>query len=428
MRKVSEFLRHNQLKGSNIQQFPYSDLKTSWWNANVKMLAYFIDPELGDDNNDGLSWSSALKTLGALAAYLPLDLQGYQCHIFLHPGTHIVDNVNFTHINGRLHLNWVGSFINSAESDYAEFVRCGQVNPIRSDDPTIILVDHALQFVSFNRSCIFQFSQQDYDKAWNQAGFCYWDKLIFKKDTSRPTHVPYHCLEIYNAGFFTDSGFTIDTTDQKTNNWTPVMIADSDPAINAVRIVGGDDASGPGQTTSSWRGAMYFHNCNTTIKKFTIGFADGFEPASGKQWEVVNYKLIINSGPDVPNNHNLNLPSGAVNFDAGVTGLTKPIVRLSEATEGNIKLDFSEVTLTDASTIPRVITDLDSGNTWSYISANMLEDGNHFFMVAAASAPSDNSLLNGQAAFYLDESGHNLKIKVKYSDGTVKTATVAFDA
>ena len=49
----------------------------------------------------------------------------------------------------------------------------------------------------------------------------------------------------------------------------------------------------------------------------------------------------------------------------------------------------------------------------------------YFEHVVPASAPSLNG--NGRIAFYLDETGHNLKAVVKYSDGTAKTLTVAFD-
>lgn len=43
-----------------------------------------------------------------------------------------------------------------------------------------------------------------------------------------------------------------------------------------------------------------------------------------------------------------------------------------------------------------------------------------------ASAPTDANLLNGSISFYLDESGHNLMVRVKYADGTtLKTGTLA---
>lgn len=40
-------------------------------------------------------------------------------------------------------------------------------------------------------------------------------------------------------------------------------------------------------------------------------------------------------------------------------------------------------------------------------------------------APDDATLSNSDIVFYLDQSGNNLKVRVKYSDGTLKTATIA---
>ncbi len=44
---------------------------------------------------------------------------------------------------------------------------------------------------------------------------------------------------------------------------------------------------------------------------------------------------------------------------------------------------------------------------------------------APATAPDDADLANGQVSFYLDEAGNNLKVRVRYSNGTLKTGTVA---
>lgn len=44
---------------------------------------------------------------------------------------------------------------------------------------------------------------------------------------------------------------------------------------------------------------------------------------------------------------------------------------------------------------------------------------------APSSAPTLDA--NSTLSFYIDEAGHNLKVTVKYSDGTAKTATIAFD-
>lgn len=46
-------------------------------------------------------------------------------------------------------------------------------------------------------------------------------------------------------------------------------------------------------------------------------------------------------------------------------------------------------------------------------------------VAAPASAPTDEHLANGQISFYVDEVGNNLLVRVKYSDGTLKLATIA---
>jgi hypothetical protein len=51
--------------------------------------------------------------------------------------------------------------------------------------------------------------------------------------------------------------------------------------------------------------------------------------------------------------------------------------------------------------------------------------GNRIIVGAAAAAPTDADLMNGSISFWLDEVGNNLKVRAKYSGGTLKTATIA---
>lgn len=46
-------------------------------------------------------------------------------------------------------------------------------------------------------------------------------------------------------------------------------------------------------------------------------------------------------------------------------------------------------------------------------------------VLGATTADPSAQLTNSSVKFYLDEAGNNLKVKVKYSNGTVKTGTVA---
>jgi hypothetical protein len=51
--------------------------------------------------------------------------------------------------------------------------------------------------------------------------------------------------------------------------------------------------------------------------------------------------------------------------------------------------------------------------------------GNSLLTAVASQAIADGTMTNSTIQFYLDEAGGNLKCRVKYSNGTLKTATVA---
>jgi hypothetical protein len=61
--------------------------------------------------------------------------------------------------------------------------------------------------------------------------------------------------------------------------------------------------------------------------------------------------------------------------------------------------------------------------TATMVETMTLTQDKYVFLSAPASGPTLD--FNGSVAFYLDESGHNLKIAAKYSSGTTKTGTVA---
>ena len=69
-----------------------------------------------------------------------------------------------------------------------------------------------------------------------------------------------------------------------------------------------------------------------------------------------------------------------------------------------------------STTTPLIKGDFANAKLWHY---------GRIFQNTPASAPTDSDLANGQVSFYLDEAGNNLKVRVKYSSGTLKTATVA---
>lgn len=58
-------------------------------------------------------------------------------------------------------------------------------------------------------------------------------------------------------------------------------------------------------------------------------------------------------------------------------------------------------------------------------SYDLSTNANCVAIMTPAAAPADSSLLNSRVTFYLDESGNKIKIRVRYSDGTLKTGEVA---
>jgi len=114
----------------------------------------------------------------------------------------------------------------------------------------------------------------------------------------------------------------------------------------------------------------------------------------------------------------------------GIASQSATLIQLqgeSSTTAGRAQaeVDTAWVDSTDATRKARLI--LRAWDTSAREVARGWSDGAGRFAAAApASAPTDAQIGTSQVTFYLDESGHNLKFRVLYSDGTTfKTGTVA---
>src|SRR5690606_3820650 len=272
-----------------------------WGNSSLPIFRIYLDPELGNDDNDGLTWNTAKKTIAAADALVPFDLQGAHVLLMMHAGTYEINTpVRLNHINGVCRLCWVGEFINTADTAYAAWVRNGAINPIRNSDQVIISIPTGkfLDLTSKSRSCEYSFWQRDANFSYSQAGFCYWDRFVVKiVGTGR--------LSFFSTFFGDDNGWTLDCSEA--GNGSPIETNGSYHFVNAIKIIGGD--TGIGQETGTWRGAFYYGNeVQTEWKYAQLGFADGYAPPNNLQYEFTNFKQILTSGLNMNVKHNINIP------------------------------------------------------------------------------------------------------------------------
>lgn len=97
-----------------------------------------------------------------------------------------------------------------------------------------------------------------------------------------------------------------------------------------------------------------------------------------------------------------------------------PTYNQASGTAGNTDLYINRTETAIGSGTQRLIDARVGGNTKFSI-----QNTGRAFVTTPNSANTDSDLANNQITFYLDETNNNLKVRVKYSDGTLKTGTVA---
>jgi len=424
MRKLNNAINSGEIPNpADIEVYPSSSLRQVW-DGPLLTLGIYLDAELGNDENDGLSWATAKKTLFAAQKLIPFDLKGIHVLIFLHPGVYLEDQVEFYHLNGVVRFIWVGSFINTANTPYANYVRNGAVNPIRNDNQVIIKIKRCLILQSSARSCHYSFNQSDFAKPYYQTGFCYWDRMVVAKASAADGGNGNNHLVLSQCSFGSDDGFTFDATEITNNYFGIESWRNSFITLNSIRIVGGN--VGAGQCFGSWRGAIFPHGDDYIyFKCFTIGFAAGFAPVSGKQWEIINFKQLLCANPTGSVVYAVDLPTDKIYFDPGVTGLTAPIIRFEPNVSGSVFVNLTQVSIVDGSTSNHTIKNYADSTTKTFLSPNVIDLSNNINIKTKNAVPADAVLLNEFATFYLDQATNTLKVKLKYSDGTVKSGEIA---
>lgn len=129
----------------------------------------------------------------------------------------------------------------------------------------------------------------------------------------------------------------------------------------------------------------------------------GVAGASGTTANTLTNVAQINSGGYIHN------PTFSTNMDFRIQGAFGYTMSLWDAGTGDITHFMDGVYHVDTSAQPML---------------NLLYNY-RVVQAAASSAPTDSDIFTNGIMFYLDESGNNLKCRVRYSSGTYKTATIA---
>jgi len=127
--------------------------------------------------------------------------------------------------------------------------------------------------------------QQDFNYAWNQVGFAYWDKLrLIGYEGRTPTSYPaLFGGGMPNSKFTSDSGFTIDLKNARISSDFAFITG----FVNVLKVIGGTGEAST--STSGWRG-IFGLSIEASFKFLTgaISFAIGFEPEF-KQFDFRNF-------------------------------------------------------------------------------------------------------------------------------------------
>lgn len=416
MRKVSEFLRNNNLIGKNILDFPKNKLVQSY-ESPALVLRLFVSST--GNNTDGSTWATAFTSLQNAVSTLPKDLKGIQVYILIAAGS-VITGAEFTGImNGQIIIRWCGTFINSGSSAYCIFARNGAANPIANDNPIQIIsnpssLNRPIVFLSCN-SLIVIFEAIDHTYAWNQTGYAYWGKIIFTSSVNERLVSLWANLNLKVK--FT-SGCVFKTANL--NRYTNLITGDGGEVQIEEAQFDGQAGTVSDYSGTQWDGLFMNSIKYVIISNPVIGYATSApRPYAGKGMLFNGIKQIF-ADNEFPNQSNIELVS--MQYLPGYLGTWTPVIVLGTLFAGVLKYNSADINLINNSASSHLL--IVDGVSISKISKN-LRDLTKLFIKTNTTVTPDADIQNSELSFYLDETGNNLKVKLKYSNGTVKTGVVA---
>lgn len=419
MRKINSLLNNQKIIPSNISQFPYNICTPLWDNPNLLTFRIFVDSEQGNDNNDGLSWKSPLKTLAAVEKIIPYDLRGTHALIYIHPG--IYDAAQFNHTNGIVRLLWGGiAAINEPSGPYGDYCRAGSINPARNNNQ-VIIISKSSNMLIFSGDAEYSVDSRNFSKSWSQPGYVCYDRIVFKSASVSP---PAELVGISCKNFSSEGGLTLDL--QACSAIGLSFWSVKSGLIRSLKIIGG---SGEASTQSAqYRGAIAAFGVESaiTIAPIGMGWHPSFSPPSNKGFELIGIRGIFTTGSSINCKFTIDISDSNTSYSQGsLPDGNLPQIYLANNFGGSIFYHSNICSLNDNSSLPHVIKNYSDNITISFVNSLIKQKGSFIIEKLGTSIPNDSYLSNGEIAFYLDETNNKLKFKLKYSAGTVKTGEIS---
>jgi len=370
---------------------------STWWDEAEPCFRLMVDDSLGDDSNNGGTWSTAKKTIQGAIDALPDDLQGRIAFLFFHPGIYTGTADMRTKYNGSIELRWVGMFANtnystSINGAYTTFLRNGAVDPIRDSSqvifdltPTGSAAISAYHTSTIKFSLIFSAANEDY--AYNVVGHAYWNQIVIRMADGFTDDNLVHYDGDGEVQF--RNGVTLDL------NGTSRAGVYSGGKVSLIYLkVIGDSLGTASTSTSAWYGALScVGNKGWDIRPGSnYAWAPGHAPPiSGKAYYIEGVRTLLTT-PWYSTNFNGNTMNfgSAISYTQGeLPDTLHPYIRLHSTGyfSGQLTYNSDQVSLTDNAVLQRIITDNAISETRYYYNENLYDRGDSLFYKGTAIAP-----------------------------------------
>jgi len=431
------------LRTDNNVQFPYDKLVLSPWGANIFIV--FADSGRGSDLNDGRTLATAKKTINGALAALPDDLAGHEAWVIVHPGTYTNEDtlapINCIKSNGMIKFEWLGTCanlgdVNYVSNDLSEFIRLllGGAS-VLSNDPIVVVGKNVTSSSGAAFSTIWTmdktlsviFESCNFGKAWNAAGSQYAYRWKFMQDAvDYNASVPAIVYTLGLKSFATNNPIEVDFTNALNYAVTLEAVSGRVDGIKLTSSV----LSAINTKTDYWSGLVFVGEYATetvwlTNVYYPAGAYNALAPkdASGFGWVVEGCRQFINfvNGCKAL----CDIGSSMVYNQGVLPDAVIPVSYFRANAKASLTYNSTKFTVNDTSIEAHYVKDLVTGIARQYLGSGFSKVGSSTVQQVHTSVIADADLANKDISFSLDETGHNLKLKVKYSTGTVKTADIA---